>query len=122
MASRASHATADASSRTYHAVAVHGVDGRGGRRTRTLAHTGPLPALGSLIRAGGSFDRMIRDTAARQARLPVHEYPRWLRAMTGSRRTAPFISELAPLIDLLCHAQDIAARSDGPTRCRWTQP
>jgi uncharacterized protein (TIGR03083 family) len=74
----------------------------------TLAQTRPLSALGSLIRAGGSFDRMIRDTATRQARLPVHAYPQQLRAMVGSRRTAPFISELAPLIDLLCHAQDIA--------------
>jgi uncharacterized protein (TIGR03083 family) len=74
----------------------------------TLAHTGPLSATVSLIRAGGGFNRMIRDTAIRQARLPVHEYPRRLRAMVGSRRTAPFITELEPLIDILCHAQDIA--------------
>jgi uncharacterized protein (TIGR03083 family) len=74
----------------------------------TLAHTGPLSATVSLIRAGGGFNRMIRDTAIRQARLPVHEYPRRLRAMVGSRRTAPFISELEPMIDILCHAQDIA--------------
>ena len=74
----------------------------------TLAHTGPLSAAGSLIRAGGGFDRMIRDTAIRQARLPVQEYPRRLRAMVGSRRTAPFITELEPLVDVLCHAQDIA--------------
>src|SRR5687768_9206372 len=52
----------------------------------TLSHTGMLSATGSLIRAGGSFDRMVRDTAVRQARLPVHEYPRRLRAMVGSRR------------------------------------
>jgi hypothetical protein len=51
---------------------------------------------------------MIRDTAIRQARLPVHEYPRRLRAMVGSRRTAPFITIFEPLIDVLCHAQDIA--------------
>ena len=74
----------------------------------TLAHTGPLSAAGSLIRAGGGFDRMIRDTAIRQARLPVQEYPRRLRAMVGSRRTAPFVTELEPLVDVLCHAQDIA--------------
>jgi uncharacterized protein (TIGR03083 family) len=64
-----------------------------------------LPAL---IRAGGSFDRMIRDTAIRQARLPVSEYPRRLRTMVGSRRTAPFLTHIQPLIDVLCHAQDIA--------------
>jgi len=74
----------------------------------TLAHTGPLSAAGSLIRGGGGFNRMIRDTAIRQARLPVQEYPRRLRSMVGSRRTAPFITELEPLVDVLCHAQDIA--------------
>src|SRR5690242_10527623 len=74
----------------------------------TLAHTGMREALPALIRAGGSFDRMVRDTAIRQARLPVEEYPRRLRAMVGSRRTAPFITELEPLTDVLCHAQDIA--------------
>ncbi|HLL67552.1 MAG TPA: maleylpyruvate isomerase family mycothiol-dependent enzyme [Micromonosporaceae bacterium] len=74
----------------------------------TLAHTGPLSATVSLIRAGGGFNRMIRDTAIRQARLPVREYPRRLRAMVGSRRTAPFITAFEPMIDVLCHAQDIA--------------
>ncbi len=74
----------------------------------TLAHIGPLSLAAALIRAGGSFNRTIRDTAIRQARLPVHEYPRRLRAMVGSRRTAPFITEIQPMIDVLCHAQDIA--------------
>lgn len=73
----------------------------------TLAHMGLRPALGAAIRAGGSFDRMIHDTALRQARLPVDEYPRRLRAMVGSRRTAPFVTELEPLTDVLCHGQDI---------------
>lgn len=74
----------------------------------TLAHTGPLAATISLIRARGGFNRMVRETAIRQARLPVDEYPRRLRAMIGSRRTAPFLTGLEPLIDVLCHAQDIA--------------
>jgi uncharacterized protein (TIGR03083 family) len=74
----------------------------------TLAHLGLRAAIPAAIRAGGSFNRMIRDTAIRQARLPVEEYPRRLRAMVGSRRTAPFITELEPLTDVLCHAQDIA--------------
>src|SRR5690349_1321026 len=47
----------------------------------TLAHTGMRAGLPALIRAGGGFNRMIRDTAIRQARLPVSEYPRRLRAM-----------------------------------------
>lgn len=74
----------------------------------TLAHRGLLFVVTSLIRSGGSFDRTVRDTAIRQARLPVHEFPRALRAMVGSRRTAPFITEISPMIDVLCHAQDIA--------------
>ena len=74
----------------------------------TLAHTGLRTATISLFRAGGNFNRMIRDTAIRQARLPVEEYPRRLRAMVGSRRTAPFLTALEPLIDVLCHTQDIA--------------
>lgn len=73
----------------------------------TLAHTGPRELAVALVRAGGSFDRTIRDTAVRQARLPVEEFPRRLRAMAGSRRTAPFLTEIHPLIDVLCHAQDI---------------
>jgi uncharacterized protein (TIGR03083 family) len=74
----------------------------------TLAHTGPLSATVALVRAGGSFNRTIRDTAVRRARLPLPEFPRRLRAMVGSRRTAPFVTEREPLIDILCHAQDVA--------------
>jgi uncharacterized protein (TIGR03083 family) len=82
---------------TVRAVAAH----------LTLSHMGLAPALVATLRAGGNFDRMIRDTALRQARLPVEEYPRLLRAMIGSRRRAPFISEVEPLIDVLVHAQDM---------------
>ncbi|MGY1642038.1 maleylpyruvate isomerase family mycothiol-dependent enzyme [Geodermatophilus sp. SYSU D00703] len=74
----------------------------------TLAHMGPREALVGAIRARGSFDRMIRDTALRAAQLPVEEYPRRLRAMVGSRRTAPFITPLEPLTDVLVHGQDVA--------------
>lgn len=74
----------------------------------TLAHLGLREAVPAVIRARGSFDRMIRDTALRQARLPVEEFPRRLRAMVGSRRTAPFITPMEPLTDVLCHGQDVA--------------
>ena len=74
----------------------------------TLAHTGPGTALVAMLRAGGSFNRMIRDTALRQAALPVERYPQLLRAMVGSRRKAPGISDLEPLIDVLVHGQDVA--------------
>jgi uncharacterized protein (TIGR03083 family) len=74
----------------------------------TLAQIGMWPALRAMVRARGNFDAMIRDTALRQARLPVEEFPRKIRAMIGSRRTAPFVTELEPLIDVLVHTQDVA--------------
>ena len=57
---------------------------------------------------------MIHETAVRQAERPVAEYPAALRAMIGSRRKAPFVSDLEPLIDQLVHGQD--ARPLGRTR------
>ncbi len=50
---------------------------------------------------------MIHDTAVRQAERPVTEYPALLRAMIGSRRKAPFVSDVEPLIDQLVHGQDM---------------
>jgi len=73
----------------------------------TLAQTGLLEAVGATVRARGSFNRMIHDTAVRQAERPVAEYPVLLRAMVGSRRKAPFVSDLEPLIDQLVHGQDM---------------
>ena len=74
----------------------------------TQAHMGLGAALVPAIRAGGSFDRMIRDSALRAAPLPPEECARRVRAMVGSRRTAPFITPMEPLIDVLVHGQDIA--------------
>lgn len=74
----------------------------------TLAHMGMLPAVLAMLRAGGNLNRMIRDTAVRQARLPTGQYAVLLRGMIGSRKTAPGITELEPLIDVLVHGQDIA--------------
>ncbi|MGY1820917.1 maleylpyruvate isomerase family mycothiol-dependent enzyme [Geodermatophilus sp. SYSU D00079] len=73
----------------------------------TQAHMGLGAALVGAVRARGSFDRMIRDCALRAAPLPPAECARRLRAMAGSRRTAPFITPLEPLIDVLVHGQDI---------------
>lgn len=74
----------------------------------TLAQMGPWPATVAAIRAGGSFDRMIRDTALRVGPLPDEEYGRRIRAMVGSRRKAPLVSPVEPLTDVLVHGQDIA--------------
>ena len=73
----------------------------------TQAHMGLGPALIGAVRSRGSFDRMIRDAALRATPLPPAECARRLRAMVGSRRTAPFITPTEPLIDVLVHGQDI---------------
>ena len=75
----------------------------------TLAHMGVGGAAVAFTRARLNFDRMIYDTARRQAkRLPAQRLTGQLRAMAGSRRKAPGISHLEPLIDVLVHGQDIA--------------
>jgi uncharacterized protein (TIGR03083 family) len=79
----------------------------------TQAHMGLGAALVGAVRAGGSFDRMIRDSALRAAPLPPGECARRLRAMVGSRRTAPFVTPTEPLIDVLVHGQDIAVPLGG---------
>ena len=73
----------------------------------TLAHTTLRQGLGPAIRARGGFNRMIYQTAMVQAELPVEDYPVLLRAMVGSRRKAPFITDLEPMIDQLVHGQDM---------------
>src|SRR5690242_14111041 len=74
----------------------------------TLSQTGLIPAVAAAVRARGDFNRMVHDTAVRQARLPTAEYAPRLRAMAGSRKKAPGVSHLEPLIDVLVHGQDIA--------------
>jgi uncharacterized protein (TIGR03083 family) len=74
----------------------------------TQAHMGLRDAAVAAVRAGGSFDRMIRDSALRARGLPRQECARRLRAMVGSRRMAPFLTPVQPLIDVLVHGQDIA--------------
>jgi uncharacterized protein (TIGR03083 family) len=74
----------------------------------TQAHMGLRDAAVAAVRARGSFDRMIRDSALRARGLPPAECARRLRAMVGSRRMAPFLTPVQPLIDVLVHGQDIA--------------
>ena len=73
----------------------------------TLAQLGLREVLPAAVRARGSFDRMIHDTAIRQAERPVEEYAVLLRAMRGSRRTAPFVSDIEPMLDTFVHEQDM---------------
>ncbi|WP_217239294.1 maleylpyruvate isomerase family mycothiol-dependent enzyme [Streptomyces sp. AC555_RSS877] len=64
--------------------------------------------LREFVHARGDFDRMIHDSAVREAQLPVAEIAANLRAIVGSRRLAPTTSPREPLLDLLVHGQDIA--------------
>jgi uncharacterized protein (TIGR03083 family) len=73
-----------------------------------LAQMGKGEAALSMLRAGGSFDRMVRDTARRHASASTTQLTAEIRAMVGSRRHAPGITHLEPLIDVLVHGQDIA--------------
>jgi uncharacterized protein (TIGR03083 family) len=73
-----------------------------------LAQTGAGRAVLDLMRARGSLQRMIHDTAVRHAALPPAQLAEQIRSMAGSRRTAPGVTPLEPLLDVLTHGQDIA--------------
>lgn len=73
----------------------------------TMAHAGYARAAFWFVHAGFSFNRMIRDSAVRRAARPREEFAPAVRAMVGSRRKAPGISHLEPLVDVLVHTQDI---------------
>src|SRR5258705_224965 len=60
----------------------------------TLAQTGVLPAAYWLLMARGNLNRMIHDSAVRQAESPVRHYGARLRGMAGSRKKAPGITHL----------------------------
>lgn len=74
----------------------------------TQATTGLGPTVVAMVRARGRFDVMIRDLALREAAaVPPEEYAGRIRAMVGSRRKAPGVTPLEPLIDVLVHTQDM---------------
>ncbi|MGY6025853.1 maleylpyruvate isomerase family mycothiol-dependent enzyme [Streptomyces spinosirectus] len=64
--------------------------------------------LRELVRSRGNFDRMIHDSAVREARRPAGEIVADLRAIAGSRRCAPLTTPRESLLDVLVHGQDIA--------------
>jgi uncharacterized protein (TIGR03083 family) len=73
----------------------------------TLAHTGATTAVPALVRARGSFDRMVHDTACAAAGAPPEQLVAQIRAMVGSRRHAVGTTQVEPLTDVLVHGQDI---------------
>jgi hypothetical protein len=65
--------------------------------------------LGEVVRARGSFDRMIHDSAVRRAAgKSDEEIVADLRGIVGSTRLAPGTLWRDPLVDVLVHSQDIA--------------
>lgn len=88
----------------------------GWRLRDVAAHLTLPPQLGSgkwmieLMRARGSFHRMIFDTARRQAQLPRSEITAQLRKYAGSRRVppAPGAGPKTTVMDVLTHTQDIS--------------
>lgn len=65
-------------------------------------------ALRECVRARGDFDRMIRDTAMREAQQPTADILAHLRSIVGRHQPAPFTTPRETLLDLLVHGQDIA--------------
>lgn len=81
-----------------------------------LAHTGARRAALDLVRARGSMDLMVRDSALRHAQVPPAQLVAEVRAMVGSRRLAPTVTPLEPLLDALVHGQDVAVPLSRPRR------
>lgn len=64
--------------------------------------------LTEMIRARGSFNRMVHDAAVRRSGRPGQELAADLRAVAALRTRPPGTSYLDPLADVLVHTQDIA--------------
>jgi len=73
------------------------------------ATTGVGTALAYLVKARGSFDRMIREATLDRARERSDtQIVADLRGTVGSRRLAPGTFWRDPLLDIVVHGQDIA--------------
>ncbi len=75
-------------------------------------------AVVEIVRARGSFNRMVDRTARRHAARPVDQLVAELRDTVGSRRLAPGQKLADALMDVLVHGQDIAVPSASAIRCR----
>lgn len=64
--------------------------------------------LRDMVRARGNWNRMIHDSAVREAQRPVEDIVGLVRSIVGSRRLAPLTTRREPLLDILVHGQDIA--------------
>src|SRR3954466_12553561 len=57
-------------------------------------------AASAALRSRGSFSGMIRDSARRHAAVPKDQIAAEIRGMVGSRRHAPGITDMEPLLDV----------------------
>lgn len=72
----------------------------------TFSHARMRDVAWPAIRTGFRYNAMIEYAAIRSP-LGPEEIVTTLRGFVGSRRRAPFVSELEPLLDILVHTQDI---------------
>lgn len=72
----------------------------------TFAQARILDVIGPALRTGFRYNAMI-SRAAIDSPLTHEQIVATLRGFLGSRRRAPLVSELEPLLDILVHTQDI---------------
>jgi uncharacterized protein (TIGR03083 family) len=72
----------------------------------TFSHAGLRDVLWPAVRTGFRYNAMIRYAAVRSP-LTHEQIVATLRGFVGSRRRAPLVTELEPLLDVLVHTQDI---------------
>ncbi|MET9633677.1 maleylpyruvate isomerase family mycothiol-dependent enzyme [Lentzea sp. NPDC006480] len=75
----------------------------------SLAHRmGVRDAIREFVKARGSFNRMVDQTAHKEARRPTEELVAELRGAVGVHKLAPGQSLKNALMDVMVHTQDIA--------------
>jgi uncharacterized protein (TIGR03083 family) len=72
----------------------------------TFSHARLRDVAWPAVRTGFRYNEMIRYAALRSP-LTHAQIVAKLRGFVGSRRRAPFVTELEPLLDILVHSQDI---------------
>ena len=72
----------------------------------TFSHARPRDVAWPAVRTGFRYNAMIRYAAVHSPQTHEQIVAR-LRGFVGSRRRAPFVTELEPLLDVLVHTQDI---------------
>jgi uncharacterized protein (TIGR03083 family) len=72
----------------------------------TFSHARLRDVAWPAVRTGFRYNPMIRY-AALNSPITHEQIVATLRGFVGSRRTAPFVTELEPLLDILVHSQDI---------------